>query len=1612
MADLMELNIVANVSSVKQAVSTVSRLEKQLFAAVKAIDQGTMSQQRFNKVLQSAKAQYKDYAGNAGLAAINVNKLVKEQRNSVASTNAAKAATEAASAAERKRLANIKEMKSALLAQKTAEEANTAALKSMKLGYDRLYSAEQKTLKLKKLLRIEIANGTMTVRQAGKELLNYRRSVLAAGAAAQQTRRTTNQLGVMMQQSGYQIGDFAVQVGSGQNAMVAFGQQATQLVGTMAMFAKTTKLIALFSGLGIAIPIITGIGAALMRSKKAAVDTGLSIDAVFDRIAGRSASISTLLEVTFSGPLEVARLELVSILGLFKELDEAVIQSEMSKKGSGLNTVFQGANDKIATNIKAIRRGYEGDFFSMSASSREMISEEGVTRLREMNTALEEFKVNLVQVKRGPVDEMAKGFVSSFLALKDANSTLANEMAPSFQKMLKDTGLLAAYNEEMIESAREQARAAADKAKTEDAAYRALLENRDRGIRDEEAIAKNYAEKLASLNDIISVNDVIVASQNDQKKVLMAQHEVQKRALGLYIKEAELSGDRKEALQMALMILQSQELELLAIAESTADAKEESILFNKALKLAETTMSNLTKFGDTVEKSIVKATAEIKALKEGGDAANASMIAGLKFELGVRKEIAFATAVGGDAQQAVLDEYEASLKRIAVLAGLLSEKDALKPDPKGKTKTLTSIQDTITALKNQTDQETKLLGLSGKRLKEEKIFYKLVQANAKADIKFKKDKLRAIAKEVAAQQEANEDFIDAQEKSKRSFEAVLDIVDQMSDSFSNFVASGLSDFKGFVSSIKNMFVKLLADMAAAALRNKILIPIATGMAAGMGSSAAASSMASGTGAFASGTMGASLAGGASAFGAGFGETLGMAATVEGTVAMAVNPTIAAIGQAAPYILAAIAVIGLFSKKTKLLDSGLRTTVEGFDVAIATFNKTQSSRLFGLLKGSKITKYEAASPDDAIPLMKAVGDLQQSIVDAAGTLGIGAEAFDKFSYEFKLSLQGLTEEQKIQKVNEEIGKLGDSFASMTVHFKTMNELMAVAQQRYDLTTRLLQLQGKEEELITRQRDLERSATHELNIETLEQIYALEDLARAVDETTGAIGNAAEALALQGRKLKALGDQEDILAFTRQNELDVVNELNKELLLEVHTLEDLALGLTNTKKAAEDAEKELKGFNDAVDAAASELKDLLDESLDAALGGLERAIDARKDTIDQKFDSLISGLEDRLSAAENTAQASSEIYQILSGALQGRSLSGASFAGREAARSYVSGGGTDADKLRSAVGVLAEPSAQLFGSFEEYARDFAITSNVLKQSKDVAEAQMTADEQAVELLKEQIEKGGRDRDDQLRVLDEQLEAAQLQIDTLKGIDVSIVSVDAAMKTVRDAMTTYEQTQANHSQLNSSVLSIQEAINNLAGAVGQQAAALAASAAATQAQADAANAANAVGMQVTTSQSGAQTDVNSSVAQTALSRAIKISAETPKTSAEQASLDRFTGGVRPDHIKLAIADGARFDPARGGYRHFASGGLHTGGLRMVGERGPELEVTSPSRIYSNSQTRSMMSNPELVTEIKELRKEISETKMEQRAASIATVKYNKRTSDQLRTWNSVGLPPERTA
>lgn len=73
-----------------------------------------------------------------------------------------------------------------------------------------------------------------------KGIQNFSRATNSAAVSANRlaeaqrlSGKTTNRFGMVAQQFGYQIGDFFVQVQSGTNAVLAFGQQATQLAGLM-----------------------------------------------------------------------------------------------------------------------------------------------------------------------------------------------------------------------------------------------------------------------------------------------------------------------------------------------------------------------------------------------------------------------------------------------------------------------------------------------------------------------------------------------------------------------------------------------------------------------------------------------------------------------------------------------------------------------------------------------------------------------------------------------------------------------------------------------------------------------------------------------------------------------------------------------------------------------------------------------------------------------------------------------------------------------------------------------------------------------------------------------------------------------------------------------------------------------------------------------------------------------------------------------------------------------------------------------------------------------------------------------------------------------------------
>ena len=95
--------------------------------------------------------------------------------------------------------------------------------------------------------------------------------------------KSANRMGMAIQQAGYQVGDFAVQVQSGQRIMVAFSQQATQLVGVLPMVATNFGIsmkaaIGLSAGLGIAIPVITGLAGLMFNLGKSAEEVSTQLD--------------------------------------------------------------------------------------------------------------------------------------------------------------------------------------------------------------------------------------------------------------------------------------------------------------------------------------------------------------------------------------------------------------------------------------------------------------------------------------------------------------------------------------------------------------------------------------------------------------------------------------------------------------------------------------------------------------------------------------------------------------------------------------------------------------------------------------------------------------------------------------------------------------------------------------------------------------------------------------------------------------------------------------------------------------------------------------------------------------------------------------------------------------------------------------------------------------------------------------------------------------------------------------------------------------------------------------------------------------------------------------
>jgi tape measure domain-containing protein len=346
-------------------------------------------------------------------------------------------------------------------------------------------------------------------------------------------------------------------------------------------------------------------------------------------------------------------------------------------------------------------------------------------------------------------------------------------------------------------------------------------------------------------------------------------------------------------------------------------------------------------------------------------------------------------------------------------------------------------------------------------------------------------------------------------------------VDGVSRAFADFVVRGFRDFKGFVRSVLSSFKSMLAEMIATAARNRIMIGLGIGGVAGV-AQAATGALGGGGGILgAIGGIGSALVGGftntlgaffSGGLGAGFGS---IGAQIGAGLTGSLTGIAGAIGAIAAPLLAVGAVFSFFRKKVKELDSGIRVTVDGFDALIETFRTTETSRFWGLSKKVRTT-FDEAAEEVATPLRGAIDAVQGSVVEIADLLGASSGIFDGFTHDFTVSLKGLDEAARNAALEAEFASLGEAMlalvpdldrlgaANMDLFAQTIRQVQAVLSQRYDLETRILQLQGDTAAL--RAREMER--TVEFNRDLLQTIYDLEDGAAAMQAAAQA---AADALA---------------------------------------------------------------------------------------------------------------------------------------------------------------------------------------------------------------------------------------------------------------------------------------------------------------------------------------------------------------------------------------------------------------------------------------------------------------------------------------------------------------------
>ena len=843
-------------------------------------------------------------------------------------------------------------------------------------------------------------------------------------------------------------------------------------------------------------------------------------------------------------------------------------------------------------------------------------------------------------------------------------------------------------------------------------------------------------------------------------------------------------------------------------------------------------------------------------------------------------------------------------------------------------------------------------------------------------------------------------------------DGLISAVDSFGTAFGDWVASGFRDFKSFTSSIVDSFKKAVSDMVAAAVANPIKLMMGMQMGEGGAWNVNPASMLGKV----SGGIGQLFGG----IGAGFGGVLkafssgglsGAAGALTGSLG-GITSGLGGLGTAIGALAAPVAAVALlfsaFRTKTTLLNSGLQVSVAGLEAAAQSFSTTKKSSFFGLINRTS-TSYGALDGQTTAAVLAAVGDVQQGVLKAATSLGIAGETFKDFAYTLSVSTVGMSKDDALAAVQAKFAEMGDAMAGM------VTGLNAFAKPGEGLMVTLQRLATASEAVIAMTDTLGLSFEW-IGLQGANLASKLVDAFGGLDAMSSAVGAYYEAF---------YSDAERRRVLIRQTK---------------DAFEELGLSMPRTRdgfRSLVEAQDLTTEAGRATFAALIQLSGALDTIL-PVISNLTAKMMHIVETASRQVDKLITSTTEAMDGAKQAAQ----VWHQVSAQL----------------RSYISDLRGTASELISAASARAHNemryqttlASALAGSVSAYGKLTGVADSLIQSATDnahtsveaaIVQARVIGDLRKAAMVAEN--RGDKKAtladllDRQVRLLTriksqlanaDDLSARQITILSRKlgrlQVDIPVESLARPMDFLRtslDDLAALVRRQLRRANAEGQPVvpdGPTEAEKAAAALIGAQSA-LATAAASKQSSL---TAAQAMVDKVRAFDAG----INGTLG------AVGLKGDGTVTWGNRAygtdNQERhfqsyfFQNGGLDDQARAAsaklIADNLALATARqqvidlGGVPAFARGGWHGGGLRLVGERGPELEATGPSRIYSAGQTAQMMDggSSELVSEIRLLRDEIRDLRDQNKDLDGRIATNTRRTARLQEQWETTGMPPQR--